>query len=1155
MSLRLIYGRSGSGKSRFCLEEINRMLSDNTGETYPLVLIVPEQFSQQAERNLANASERRGTMRAEVLSFRRLAYRVFNETGGRSRKYISSAGKSMILSTIIDELSENLIAFRTASVQKGFIKSVAEIISEFKRYELVPGKLKELAEEYSEEKKDTLLANKLCDLVMLYQAFENSLTENYSDPDDDLSVLCEKIGQSEHFKGAHIWIDEFSGFTPQEYRVIEALLSVGQCVSVALCTDCLQVEKRSEQDFLFEPVRNTAAKLIEIAKSQNIEVELPVNMAEYYPDGNRFSDCPELRHLESNIYAYPYKKYNCDVQNISLSAATNVFSEVEDTARKIKYLCRERNIRYRDIAVVCRDLDSYEKIIGPVFQSYNIPTFIDIKRNILSNNLIIFIMSAIEIVSKNWRYEPVFRYIKTGLTGIDKEELDLLENYVLANGIRGSSWYNNKRWKYKADFRFSGEESEKAEKEHIDKINNLRKLIVEPLLAFQKAVKGNHSAEEFCTALYRLLCSCGIPEQIDKLTDEYMNKGLSDLANEYRQIWNIVMELLDQAVEAGKDEKLTLENFGRMLEAGFEEYDVGLVPASIDQVMVGNVERSRSHEIKALFILGVNDGVFPAAMKEESILSDSDRNKMLESGVELAKDTASRIIDERFLVYTSLTTASNYLCISYPAADFDGKAMRPSRILLDLKKLFPSIKITANLAEKLDEEAEKELIVSPAPTFNELIRAIRRKRDGEKISTIWTGAYKWFQEKEEWGERLTGILEALDRASKTPQLGSDRAVMLYGDPLYSSVSRLETFSSCPFSYFIKYGLKADERKIFKLRPLDVGTFMHNIVEKFSEMLSSEGYDWRELEEDFCRAKVSDIVDSMLEDASVSGSVFNSSKRLNYLAERLKKVVTRTLMLISRHFKQSDFEPMCYEAIFGGKGGFPPITLTLPSGKTMKLTGRIDRIDKLESEEATFIRIVDYKSGSKDLSLSDVYHGLELQLLTYLDAVLGDEEGMEPAGVLYLRLDDPIIRSNGRMSEQEIEKMILKSLKMRGLVLADVNVIRQMDKEISGDSLIIPARINKDNSLGRSSAANRKQFSLLRKYIKKLLAELGGEIMKGNVSVNPYKKRDFTACTYCDYSAICQFDLTLPGNKFRVLRNYDANQVWEQIKGNEKNEER
>ena len=1171
MGLKIVYGRAGSGKTSFCLDNIKNELI--IGGKHPLVLIVPEQFSLQAEKNLARAAGSAGIFRAEVLSFRRLAFRVFSEVGGISRRHLNAAGKSMLLFKIMDNLGSELKVFSRAALRKGFTETLSDAITEFKRYDITPEELIEATEKLEE---GLPLKNKVCDLAVVYAEFEKLLHQNYMDADDDLVELYKKLDRSTQFDGADIWIDEFSGFTPQEYKVIGKLLKKAQSVTICLCTDCLSNEPGDGAPMVFSPVRNTAVKLVRLAAAEGVIVERPVALGTatsgtaaagkvasqqvlYSP---RFAASEELGHLEQNFYKYPYSKFKKSSGDVKLSSSANIYSEVEDAARDIIRLCREQGFRYRDIAVTMRNPESYRSIVKSVFKRFGIPFFFDGKRNIDGHPLIVFILSALEIFTNSWSYEAVFRYARTGLSGVEREELDILENYVLANGIRGNAWLRQNDWDYPVEPSGRGREPSQRELDTLVRINTARRQLAAPLETFRGKTKGGTGAVEFCTALYELLCDTCADKKIDEFSIKFASEGILDKADEYRQVWNIVMDVFSQIVEVLGEERMGTERFSEILTAGFAGHKIGLIPPALDQVLAGSIERARSHDIKALYILGVNEGVLPGTKGDEGLLSDIDRDSLVQLGLELAGNTTGRCLEERFMVYMALATPSRYLWLSYPAADRDGKALRPSRVISEVRRILPTVVEQSTVASTAANGIPQP--AAPEPAFDELVAQLRRRYDGESIHDGWKDIYRWFSQNEAWKEKCSSIVNGLSYTNQTRQLTGDRAGRLYGKPVFTSVSRMETYASCPFSYYVKYGLKAKERRMFSFDPVDAGTFMHNIIDEFSRLLVKCGISWRQLDRDWCNEKVSRLVDEQL--ASKAGNVLNSSKRYIYLSGRLKRTVTKAVMLISKHIEMSSFEPSGYEVEFGDTGRYPPITIELPSGECIKMTGRIDRIDSMKNEDGTYLRIIDYKSGNKALKLADIYYGLQLQLVTYLDAVLGMEENAEygksasglgdadasnvgtqgtklPAGILYFRLDDPLVRCDRESTDEDIEKAIMRELRMKGLVLADVKLVREMDSKIDGDSLIIPARINKDGSLGRSSAATNEQFEVLRGYVRKTLGSIGSGILDGNVSISPYKKRTMTACTYCSFGSVCQFDTSIRDNRYRMVPELKEDELW------------
>jgi len=1157
MSLRFVYGRAGCGKTRFCLEEIkNRIERGCTGRLY---LLVPEQYTFQAEKDLIDMLESGGILKNEVLSFRRLAYKVFNETGGITYPHIHPAGKSMILYRILDKMDKKFRYFKNSVEKPGFISKLSELVKEFKHYNVTPERLDEICGKLDD---NTSLKEKMTELRNIYIAFNNTVKERYRDADDDLTAAAERMKMSGQFIDSEIWIDGFTDFTPQEYKIIEVLLTQAKRVTITLVCDDLN-DQASELD-VFSPSKKVYRKVLNMAIKNNISYEPPVflNPEPLY----RFRDNPELGHLENNLYAHPYKVYRKETENITLFSSVNIFAEIEAAAKDILRLCRERGFRFRDIAVVTRNLDEYQGLIESVFNDFGIPCFLDRKLDISNHPLARLILSMLEIFTENWSYEAVFRYLKSGLTGIEPERIDRLENYVLACGIRGNQWTADEKWNMSPELFPDACDSEQG-MFSLEELNRTRMEIVKPLMEFRHKTKGRRTAEEFCSALFDFLCYLKIPEQLEALIEDFRNKGELVTASEYSQVWNMVIDLMDQIVEVMEGETFGIERFMNLLRIGFSEYKIGLIPASVDQVLVGSVERSKSHAVKALYILGTNDGVFPARGAEEGILSDEERIRLNALGMELAKSSRDKVFDENFLIYRTLTTPSEYLRISWPIADQEGRTLRPSVIIAQIKKIFPLCRQYSNITPPQSDEEVINDLVSQRAVFRQLITVMRERADGKEILPVWRDIAIWYLDNDYWKSEFEKARKAFDYRNIAQPVDREGIKKLFGESLISSVSRLERYSECPFAFFVRYGLKARERKIFEFSPPDAGTFLHTAVERFSKAVHtggqqkndgtrlneapSEPVTWRTFDRKWCEEKVSEIVDEML--AKMAGSSFASSKRFIILAKRLKRVVARAVWLIAEHIRRGSFEPVDYEAGFGDDEKYPPIVIELDSGEKVRLYGRIDRIDMMETPDGRYLRIIDYKSGTREFKLENVYYGLQIQLITYLDAIWeyfaenGDKPAL-PGGVLYFKLDDPILKARENMSAEEIEKAIMKQLRMKGLLLADVKLIREMDHSIDGQSLIIPASVNKGGTLGKnSSVATMEQFNILRNYVRKLLKELCTGVFSGSVPIMPVKSRFGAACKYCSYSPVCQFDTSLKENNYRLLHDKSSEEIWKMMK--------
>ena len=1145
MSLRFIFGRSGSGKTTYCLNEISKKVND--GDTAPIILLVPEQYTFESEKRLSKHIEKDPYLRARVLSFKTLSNIVFSQVGGLIDININASGRSMMIYKALDEVSSDLQIFSKASNQPGFIGTISDMISEFKQYSITSQALENVAGEVNSE----TLKLKLQDISKIYDNYEKILHENYIDSQDLLASLADKIEMCSYFDNAKIYIDEFTGFTPNQYRVIRSLLLKASEVNITLTLDNNLVKTYNKKD-VFSRTKFTEEKLRKLCLESgiNIKPDISLNATKI----KRFNGNEELEHLEKNYFSYPYKVYEDETKSIAIKEFSNLYSEVEQIAKEIVFLVREKGIRYRDITVATRDLNRYDFLVQSIFKEYEIPNFIDNKTEAKSNPIIVLIISALEMQSRRYNYETMFRYIKSGLLGIDIEDISLLENYVLANGIRGKKWFEEK-WNYRVNHRLNDEENE-YEIEIIERVNEIRKIVINPIIKLQEKIKGKNKAKDICKYIYEFLIDINMPDTIKNMIDNFKSNNEIDLANQYSQVWEIVVDILDQIVEIMGEGTISLDKFIKVISIGFDEYELATVPPSLDQVLVSSVDRMKNPNTKHLYLMGTTDGIFPLISKDDGILNDKDRENLENSGVEVDIDSKTKTFEEQFLVYKALTSTTNSLTITYPIADHEGKTLRSSVIVSRLKKIFKNIKNESYLSDRIYDTSEDivENISTKAPVFNELIKSIKDFEENKDINPVWLDLYKYYIQNEDYHIRAKNIVEGLNYTNQVKKVESEKIRELYNNKLFS-VSRLEKYAQCPFAYFIQYGLKAKERKEFEFTPPDFGTFVHNILDKFSKQLSKDNLDWREITPEYIVDKVTIIVDELI--SKIPGYILESSARYKYLSYRLRNMLIFAISIISEQIKKGSFDPTDYEVEFGLKGKYPPIKIVLDNGEEINLIGQIDRVDMLEEGQEKYIRIVDYKSGNKNISLTDVYYGLQLQLLVYLDAILESSKyndgNLNPAAILYFKIDDPIIKTNEDMEDDNIREEILKQLKMKGLVLKDSNVIRKMDNTLpegdKGTSLVVPASINKDGTISKTtSGVNQEEFNVLRKYVKHTIKELSKDMLDGNIGINPYKSKESTSCDFCSFSSICQFDSTFKDNNYRIINKKSQDEIINKMRG-------
>ncbi|MDM0528678.1 helicase-exonuclease AddAB subunit AddB [Clostridium perfringens] len=1147
MGLKIIYGRAGTGKSTFCINQIKKKI--NNSPTNKLILLVPEQFTFQTENKVLNAIGERYVLNAEVLSFKRLAHNVFNECGGATRTIMGDAGKSMLIFKVLEDLGDNMTVFKNASRQKGFIDIASKTITEFKKYNVN----NEVLDLTINEIEDENLKMKMEELKDVFNEFNSRLHEGYVDEEDQLLLLNEKLDGCSLYDGAEIWIDEFSSFTPNQLSVIGKLLKRAKSVNITLSIDEVNLPK-GESD-LFVATKNTEKRLMNLIQEEGIAFNGYINLNEDIP--YRFKENKELAHIERQLYAYPFKQYRGKNNSLRLYRANNNYDEIEFIAKDILRLVREKQYRFKDISVICRDVDNYEKVVSAIFSEYEIPYYIDKKIDIASNPLIVFINSAVDIISKNWTYESMFKYLKTGLIkefrGIEGAEfIDELENYVLAYGIKGKKWMEE--WVNYSSSILKEEDISEENKQRLERLNDIRETIVTPLDEFNKQCKGKKTLKEFATILYEFLDSkLDIMDTIDKYVEYFKENDMAIEAKEYSEVRDIFIDVLEQAVDVLGNEVMDLNEFMKVLNIGLSQYEMGLIPVALDQVNIGDITRIKSRGTKALYIIGVNDGVLPSASKEEGILSDNDREILLEKGISLASDTRTKIFEEQFLVYTAFTIAEEYLVVTYPLADFEGKSQRPSIIVHRLKKILPNVKEESEGFKLVNDKYEK--ISAKIPTLNELMIAIRKNYDGAEIEDYWKYVYDWYLREPKWKERIEYVRKGLEYTNLENNISKEKAKKLYEDnknKISLSVSRLERYAQCPFAYYIQYGLKAKDRKIYEFTAPDLGSFMHEILDEFTNEIKEKDLKWSDLSKENCRNIINSLVDNQVKNNK--SSILNSSKRYSYFTDRFKRILTKSVMVISEQMKRSDFEIYKNELAFGFSKDVNSIKLDLPSGESFYLNGRIDRVDKLNLEGETYLRIIDYKTGSKKFDLNKFYNGLQMQLLVYLDALINNSENIVenqamPGAILYFRIDDPILKSKGDLTEEEIKSEVLKELKLEGLLLDDVKVVKAMDNtlEPGTHSLIIPANMKKAGDLGKNKALiTMEQFELLRKYVNEKMVEICQNMIEGKIDIEPCKENKNIVCDYCNYSHICQFDSSLEDNRYKVIPKKKDEEIWKSI---------
>jgi len=945
---------------------------------------------------------------------------------------------------------------------------------------------------------------KVNDIKLIYEKYLEKIENSFIDENDILTIILDKIEEATLFEDSLIYIDDFIGFTPQEYKVFEKLLLKAKNVTITVPIDNLELGNKEQDVFYFNKV--FVNNIIKIAKNNKVKLEL------FNCDKNFRLKNDELKFLEKALSTTQYiKPYDEECPNIKLFLANNAYSELEYIANEILILVKEYGYRYNEIALISNSLEEYASEAKVVFKKYDIPIFVDEKKDLNQNLLIKYILALLEIFAKNWSFESVFNLLKLGLLNIPNDDIYELENYCRKWGIRNYKWFREFKYETKNDLQ--------------DKLENLRQGIVNPLVKFKEEVSKNKTAEEITKYIYNYLIS----NEINIILDNKLKKiNDIDINNEYNTSYKILINVLDEIVAIFGNQKMNFDTYKEILQVGFSESELGKIPATQDQVLLGDSRRSRNSNIKICFIIGVNDGVFPLINKFEGYLNDNDREILKQNNIELAKTSIDTMYESNFEIYNIFSLASEKLYLSYCSSDKEGKSIRPSMIIKKIKKIFP------NLKEESDIITKKYYITNKLATFDDSIIMYKRYLDGENISDEWKNVLNYYLHNDK--EKFYKTLDGLNYSNKAQDISKENIDKLYGNNLKTSISRLEQYRRCPFSFHVKYGLKLKEKEELKLQNIDTGTFMHEVIDNFFETIDERNLDIKNIDEETIRKIVEEIIEQLFSMSKYY--VFSSTAKFKILTRKLRKVIMDSLQYIIYTIRNSKFDILGHEIEFSNSGKYKPIVIKLENGKNIEITGKIDRLDIGKIDDKTYVRIIDYKSSIKNIDMNQVEAGLQIQLVTYLDAV-SKQDNFSPSGILYMGLIDNKATSKINPTDEEIKQEIRKKFRMNGIVLANVDVVKMMDTTLdTGTSDIIPVSLKQDGTISesKSSIMKEKEFEELQKRVSETIKQIGKEILSGNIDIKPYNYKNQTGCDYCEYKSICMFNPNQKDNFYEYIKN-------------------
>lgn len=1165
MKLTFLLGRAGTGKTHYSLQAMRTGLLQHA-DGPPLIFLTPEQGTFQMERALLAHMDVKATHRAQVLSFQRLAARVLQETGGGARPLLGELGKRMVLRAIIQDHASELKLFRRAAGQPGFVDKLAQTLTELRQYRCSPDMLAAQAEKADDD--EPVLGAKLHDLSIVYSAFAAYVEDEFTDPDDVLNIVAENIAMSEQLRGATVWVDGFAGFTPQEFAVLRGLWRVADHMYCALCIDPRAVgaeptatAQQTMDGDLFAPTRETYFRLLDMAREDRVSVARPIVFDGRRPP--RFASAPQLSHLEKYLFRRPGKPFSGadagDANEVRIVAAPGARAEVEAAAREIVRVCRDKGWRYRDVAVIVRDLTPYEDLVAAVFQHYGIPHFIDSRRDLSHHPLTELVRSVMEAYAGGWHTEAVVRCLKTDFFPVERTDVDLLENYALEHGIDGAGWLTRRPWRYVRHFTIAPEAQRpsRAQEEQLRTIHDIREKAVAPLRRLRDAFKNAQTVRDVATGLWNLFEELDVARTLERWMDAAEAAGRPEEVQEHTRAWDGVLQLLDELVGALGDARLPAAAVRQVVEAGLETLRVGMIPPALDQVVVGSVDRSRQPDIRAAFVLGAGDGKFPPAPTEDLIFTDGERERLAERQLELSPPSRHVLLREQYLLYVSLTRASNYLWISYPTMDGQGREQAPAPIVQRVKQLLPTVKAETESMEPTKDEALLGRVHDTDELLATVALRLRRHRAGQRAGPVWWRLYERIAADASLRKKARPLFAALDYNNVVPPLPAETTQALYGNPLHGSVSRLESFAACPFQHFARYGLRLRERERWTLDAAGRGSFVHAALKLFVDRLDETGRDWGDLNDDDALELADNCVDELV--PRLANEILLSSARHEYLAEVLRHTVRRAVWALTEHARRSDFRPYAAELSFGRGAKLPAYVVPLDDDVELHLSGQIDRIDIAAGEDALWVRLIDYKSSAHNVDIAAVAHGISLQLPLYLAVVLRGAAGepivddgqavapARPAAIVYFPAMDPVLGENEPLSPADMEVRVRRKLRMKGLFIDDVDVVRMMDENIAGTSDLVAAEVTQRGVLARrTNAASLDGFELLMDYAEEQARRLGQRIVAGEAAVAPYRFRDAVPCRFCPFRSVCRFDPLVPGNAYRELPTMGRPVAWEHM---------
>ncbi|MBE5927925.1 MAG: hypothetical protein E7267_00885 [Lachnospiraceae bacterium] len=1123
MALHWIFGSLGAGKSTYMYNRILTLAKENVSGKY--MIIVPEQFTMQTQKDMVELSDNKGIMNIDVLSFMRLAHRVLGEKPEINKPVLYDEGKSMIIRKLLLEHETEWKSFGTNIRRPGFVEEVKSLVTEFLQYNISEEELIGVIENAGDRR---LLGKKLTDLLALYRHYNSYMKDRYISAEEILKILAYYVPESELLCGSTIVLSGFTGFTPIQYELLSKLFNICSDIYISVTVD-----KGTDPFVLGNPYDLFYMSKTMIKKVNEIAVNSGVSICEPIWCEGCGADNKQLHFLSQNIYRGKHVSFdeNADCNNIHIYEAANPYEECMYAAYTTEMLVRNEGMRYRDIAIVTGDMEGYARLIQKEFEKLSVPYFMDYTRSILNNSFIDMLLAFLELCEYGLLRDNVLKFLRNGFVrdymSFDSEYTDMLDNFLLATGIRGESAWNSE-WTYRGrDFSV----------DDITVVNEARCKFVDKVLPYINRMKKAETVKEYSEVLYSFVIENNLQNAIEDIISRYERENNPYQKKEYEQIYRIFIGIIDQMAELLGEEKVSVREYTELYKTGVTEANVGLIPMGTDTVIIGDIERTRLNNIKVLIFVGVNDGIIPKNVRNGGFISDSEREYLTERGMELAPTAREKLFRERFYLYLNVAKPSHSLYISYSNHSCDGAQLRASSFVNTVRDMFPDI---ATRRDYRKNEFAPKILGDGGKSY--WLLGIREEDAADDRD------FRVIHKKLMDDEKTHDLLDEAFHDKIENRIPEETAKILYGGELIGSISRFETFEACEYAHFLRYGLLLSERKEYRIDIPDIGNIFHKIIEKFSGRLKHNNMSFKDVDETLIRDWTHELSEVVCEE--YGNGIMKSSGKNTYLMDRIERTAVSSISAVAAHMKAGSFEQTAYEIAFERLSDVPSFNYELSDGSMLHLTGKIDRIDTFEEDGKIYVKIIDYKTGAKKFDLKRLYYGLDMQLSVYLHATKDIMERSRadkivvPAGMFYFHIDEPVYEEDKKDAPYRMEGPANRELPVPYLIDSRLNADGRLTPGITSE--IIKVSTDKQGDIkGSAETLNNNEFSYIMKAAKDKIFEIGDRIIQGGTAVNPYKTGDRTACDYCEYRGICGFDAKEPGNRYRKLKEIDEFEIWDE----------